>query len=350
MSTVLYVIIALVILSVFVTLHELGHYTAGRLLGFGIVEFSVGMGPAILKKEKNGITYALRAFPVGGMCRFYGEDEETGDGLAFGSQKPWKRAIVLVSGAFMNILTAIVLAVVVLMAIGVIVDYTPTIDSFSFENSPAEEAGLLPGDVITAVDGKPLTQYDQLNSVTELIKAANSDECVISVERDGQTLDIAVHDIYNETEGRNLMGVQIGAIPIRQKLGLFPAIGYSFQYIWEMVKSLFNFFGMLFRGEVQQGDVVGPVGIVVLIKDAVTAGIEQVLEIAVLISANLGLFNLLPLPALDGGRLVFVASEAIRRKPIPPEKEGIVHLVGIILLLGLVVYLTIGDVSSLFGG
>lgn len=350
MSTVLYVIIGLVILSIFVTVHELGHYIAGKKLGFGIVEFAVGMGPAIFQKKKNGITYSLRAIPMGGMCRFYGEDEETGDERAFGAQKPWKRAIVLLSGALMNILTAIVLAVVILTVVGVIVDYIPSIDSYSFENSPAEQAGLLPGDVIVSVDGKQLTQYAQVDSLIDLLGAANSEACVLGIERDGARMDVTVRNIYNEESGRNMIGIQIGAIPIYERLGFFEALGNSFEYIWQMIKGTISFFGMLFRGEVQRGDVVGPVGIVKLMADALREGVVRTLDLAVLISANLGIFNLLPLPALDGGRLVFVALEAIRKKPVPPEKEGIVHLVGIVLLLGLMIYLTIGDIGSLFGG
>lgn len=350
MTTVLYIIISLVILSVFVTLHELGHYISGKLLGFGIVEFAVGMGPALLKKEKNGVLFSLRAFPVGGMCRFYGEDEETGDGLAFGSQKPWKRAIVLVSGALMNILTAIVLAVAILMILGVTVDYIPSIGSFSYENSPAQTAGMLPGDVILAMDGQKLEQYNQIESLSALIGTAQNDTCTITAVRDGVERTFTLRGLYNEAEGRNLIGIQIGAIPVYEKLGFFAAVKSSFQYIWEMIKSLFSFFGMLFRGEVQRGDVVGPVGIVVLISDAVRESVSRLAQIAVLISANLGIFNLLPLPALDGGRLVFVALEAIRKKPVPPEKEGIVHFVGIVFLLGLIVYLSIGDIASLFRG
>ncbi|HWQ58722.1 MAG TPA: M50 family metallopeptidase [Clostridia bacterium] len=350
MSTALYIIISLVILSIFVTLHELGHYVAGKALGFGIVEFAVGMGPALIKKKKNGIIYSLRAIPVGGMCRFYGEDEETGDGKAFGSQKPWKRAVVLASGALMNLLTAVVLAVIILTTIGIAVDYIPTVDSFTYENSPAQTAGLLPGDRIVAVDGHTLTQYDQINSLLSLVTDAAGDSCVVTVERDGQTTDVAVRGIYNEAEGRNILGIMIGAIPVYEKMGFFEAVGSSFQYIWQLVKSLFSFFGMLFRGEIRQGDVMGPVGIIRLIADAIKESIAKLLEIAVLISANLGLFNLLPLPALDGGRLVFVGLEAVRRKPIPAEKEGIVHFVGIVLLLGLIIYLTIGDISSWLGG
>ncbi len=350
MSTTLYIIVSLVILSIFVTLHELGHFIAGKTLGFGIVEFAVGMGPALIKKKKNGILYSLRALPVGGMCRFYGEDEETGDGLAFGSQKPWKRAIVLVAGALMNILTAIVLAMLILTTIGVTVDYIPSVGSFSYENAPAKLGGMQLGDVILAIDGQPLEEYAQIDSLTRFIGAADSDSCVVTVERDGTRLDLTLRGLYNESEGRNMIGIQIGAIPVYEKLGFFDALKSSFRYIWDMIKGMFSFFGMLFRGEVARGDVVGPVGIVVLISNAARESVSRLLEIGVLISANLGLFNLIPVPALDGGRLVFVALEAIRRKRVPPEREGLVHFVGIILLLGLIVYLSIGDIASLFKG
>lgn len=350
MSIVLYFIIGLIILSVFVTLHELGHFIAGRALGFGIVEFAVGMGPALIKKKKNGILYTLRALPVGGMCRFYGEDEETGDGKAFGAQKPWKRAIVLAAGAFMNLVTAVVLAVIVLMAIGVVVDYIPSMDSFSFENSPAQLAGLEPGDVFVAVDGQKLTPGDQFNSLLSFLSNADSEACTLTVERGGKMTELVVRDFYSETEGRNIVGIIISGMPVYEKMGFGEALGNSFGYIWETVKALYQFIGMLFRGEIKQGDVMGPVGIMFLIADAAKQNVAQLLYIAVLISANLGVFNLLPLPALDGGRLVFVGLEAIRRKPIPPEREGIVHFVGIVLLLGLIAYLTVTDIITRIGG
>ena len=350
MSVVLYFIIGLVILCVFVTLHELGHYIAGRALGFGIVEFAVGMGPAIIKKTKNGILYTLRALPVGGMCRFYGEDEETGDGRAFGAQKPWKRAIVLASGALMNLITAVVLAVIALMAIGVTVDYIPAVDSFTFENSPAQLAGLEPGDVFLAVDGQKLTPRDQFNSLLSLLSNAKSEACTVTVERGGETMDFTVRDFYSEAEGRNIIGIMISGMPVYEKMGLGEALGSSFRYIWETIKALYGFIGMLFRGEIKQGDVMGPVGIAFLIADAAKQNVAQLLYIAVLISANLGMFNLMPLPALDGGRLVFVGLEAVRRKPMPPEKEGLVHLVGIVLLLGLIAYLTVTDIITRIGG
>jgi regulator of sigma E protease len=342
LSTVISILAGLLILSLFVMLHELGHYGAGRLLGFDIVEFSIGMGPAILKKKRNGILYALRAFPVGGMCRFYGEDEETGDGKAFGSHPVWKRMIVLVAGAAMNILTALILAVVMLMAYG---NFMPSVHSFTEENAPAKLAGMVEGDRIVAVNGHKLSYYADL---TTYIGKTNGESMTITVERNGETLELTVKDFYNETEGKNLIGIMME--PVRMKQGFFGAIGGSFRYIGQMVKDMVGFFGMLFQGQAGISDMGGPVAIVTIFGQAVRTGFEAVLQLGVIISANLGLFNLLPLPALDGGRFVFLVVELIRGKPVSPEKEGLVHFVGIILLLILVVVISISDVSKLFGG
>ena len=342
MSTWISIIIALIVLGIFVVLHELGHYCAGRLFGFGIVEFSVGMGPAIIKKEKNGILYALRAFPLGGMCRFYGEDEDTGDGKAFSSHKLWQRKIVIAAGPVMNILTAIILATIMLMTYG---EYMPSINSFSFENSPAQAAGLEPGDMIVGINGHKLSYY---NEISELIMNADSESMQVEVLRGGEELSFTVKDFYNQDEGRNLIGIIME--PARLKYGFFGAVAGSFNYIWQMIKDLISFFGMLFKGQVQSGDVAGPVGIVSIIGQAVRTGFETVLRLGVLISANLGLMNLLPLPALDGGRFIFLIIEAVRGKPVPPEKEGIIHLVGFALLIILVLLLTISDVRRLIGG
>ena len=342
MSTWISIIIALIVLGIFVVLHELGHYCAGRLFGFGIVEFSVGMGPAIIKKEKNGILYALRAFPLGGMCRFYGEDEDTGDGKAFSSHKLWQRMIVIAAGPVMNILTAIILATIMLMTYG---EYMPSINSFSFENSPAQAAGLEPGDMIVGINGHKLSYY---NEISELIINADSEGMQVEVLRGGEELSFTVKDFYNQDEGRNLIGIIME--PARLKYGFFGAVAGSFNYIWQMIKDLISFFGMLFKGQVQSGDVAGPVGIVSIIGQAVRTGFETVLRLGVLISANLGLMNLLPLPALDGGRFIFLIIEAVRGKPVPPEKEGIIHLVGFALLIILVLRRTRSDVRRLIGG
>ncbi len=342
--TFLSILAALLVLSVFVVVHELGHFVAGRLLGFTVLEFAVGMGPAILKKEKNGITYSLRAFPIGGMCRFYGEDEEAKDGRSFASHPVWKRIIVVAAGPVMNILTAILFAVVSLMSYGVYVD-VPTVQELSSETAPAAVAGIEPGDVLYAINGDVIESYEE---TSELILGASGAEMTITVHRDGELVDLIVRDFYNEAEGRNLIGITYGYG--RERYGLFQAVGASFRYVWDIFVEMARFIGSIFTQGVQAGDVVGPVGTVTIIGQAVRTGFETVLYLAVLISVNLAFMNLLPLPALDGGRLVFLIIEAIRRKPVPPEKEGMVHFAGLVLLMLLMVYLTVSDVRGLVNG
>lgn len=344
MTTFLSILAALLVLSVFVVVHELGHFVAGRLLGFTVLEFAVGMGPAILKKEKNGITYSLRAFPIGGMCRFYGEDEEAKDSRSFASHPVWKRIIVVAAGPVMNILTAILFAVVSLMSYGVYVD-VPTVQELSSETAPAAVAGIEPGDVLYAINGDVIESYEE---TSELILGASGAEMTITVQRDGELVDFIVRDFYNEAEGRNLIGITYGYG--RERYGLFKAIGSSFRYVWDIFVEMARFIGSIFTQGVQAGDVVGPVGTVTIIGQAVRTGFETVLYLAVLISVNLAFMNLLPLPALDGGRLVFLVIEAIRRKPVPPEKEGMVHFAGLVLLMLLMVYLTVSDVRGLVNG
>lgn len=344
MTTFLSILAALLVLSVFVVVHELGHFLAGRWLGFTVLEFAVGMGPAIVKKEKNGILYSLRAFPIGGMCRFYGEDEAAKDSRSFSSHPVWKRIIVVAAGPLMNVITAILFAVVSLMTYGVYVD-VPVVQELASESAPAAIAGIEPGDVLYAINGKVIESFTE---ASDLILGATGDEMVITVQRDGETIDLTVRDFYNEAQGSNLIGITYGYG--RERYGLFQALGASFRYVWDIFVEMARFIGSIFTQGVQQGDVVGPVGTVTIIGQAVRTGVETVLYLAVLISVNLAFMNLLPLPALDGGRLVFLIIEAIRRKPVPPEKEGMVHFAGLVLLLGLMVYLTVSDVRGLVNG
>ncbi len=344
MSTVLSVIAALLVLTVFVVAHELGHYSVGRLFNFGILEFAVGMGPVLFKKTKNGIDYSLRAFPIGGMCRFYGEDEEPNDPRCFTAQKVWKRMLVVLAGPVVNLLLAVVLSAIILMSFG---DYVPMVESLTAEDSPAAEAGVLPGDLLLSVDGRDIVYFNQVSSV---VNKADSDSATLVVERDGERVALVLEDIYNAEEGRNMLGVMISAQ--RKVYGFFDAFGYSVQYVWSIVYETLAYFGGLIVGTVQMqsGDVVGPVGIVTMLSQAVRAGLEVVLRFGVLISASLGLMNLLPLPALDGGRFVFMVVEVIRGKPVPQKVEGMVHFVGILLLFALVIFLSVRDVASLIGG
>jgi len=344
LTTFLSILAALVVLSVFVVVHELGHFIAGRLLGFTVLEFAVGMGPAVLKKEKNGILYALRAFPIGGMCRFYGEDEEAKDARSFSSHPTWKRIIVVAAGPVMNILLAILLAIGLLMGYGQNVPI-PTILEDPAAGTPAAAAGVRAEDVILAVNGTEVEEFDQ---ASELILGAEGEEMVLTVERDGETLDLILTDFYNEAEGRNLIGITYGYG--RYRSGFFEALGGSFRFVFSLVAEMLRFIGSIFTEGVKQGDVVGPVGTVAIIGQAVRTGFETVLYLSALISVNLAVMNLLPLPALDGGRLVFLLIELLRGKPISQEKEGIVHFIGLLLLFGLMIVLVVSDIRGLSNG
>ncbi len=342
MSSVLSIIAALILISLLVTIHELGHFLTGRALGFAINEFAVGMGPVLLQKERNGIKYSLRALPIGGMCQFYGEDEAAADSRCFNAKPVWKRFLVVVAGPVMNLLFAIVFSIVTMMAYG---DYVPAVYEIPNADSPAAVSGMQPGDVLVAVDGKKIGSFQD---ATTKIQNGNSENMVITVKRDGKLVDLNLGNVYNEEAGRNLIGITISAV--REKMPFFQAVGGSFRYLWSIIRETFTSLVGLIRGSTEVADVTGPVGIISYISLAVRTGLETVLRLAVLISASLGIMNLLPLPALDGGRLVFLILEAVRGKPIPPEKEGLVHLIGLGLLFALMIFITFHDVSRLLRG
>ncbi len=341
-SQVLSILAALLLLSIFVMVHEYGHYKAGKLLGFTILEFAIGMGPKLASWEKNGTLYAIRLFPIGGMCRFYGEDEGVKDGKSFNAQKAWKRFIVLFSGPLMNIVSALLFAIVALTAYG---DFAAGVGDVPNTTSPAYLAGIRPGDVLYAVNGAPIEYPEDARAK---ILAVREDEAVITVLRNGEQLDLKVENIYNEELGENQIGINIASV--RVTYPFFEAIRASFSYVGSIIRDMFAFLGGMFTRGVQPNDVAGPVGTISIIGSAVRMGLEVVLRLSVMLSVNLGIINLLPIPGLDGARIGFVAAEGIRGKAVSPEKEGMVHFIGIILLVGLIIFLTFNDIKRLLGG
>ncbi len=300
------------------------------------------MGPKILKKEHNGILYSLRALPIGGACSFYGEDEEIEDSRSFAAHKPWQRILVVLAGPLMNILFAFICAILALSIFG---DVVPQVVDYSFADSPAQIAGLQPGDTLYAINGETIAFYSE---AATMIQAAEGNEMDVTVERDGERIVLHVTDFYNEEAGHNVLGISY--MGVQKNYSFFGAIEASASFVRAVLKEMFSFLGSIFTRGIQRGEVAGPVGTINYMGMAVRAGWETVLRIAVLISINLGIINLLPLPALDGGRLVFLIVEWIRRKPVPPKREGMVHFVGIILLFGLMIFLTYNDIVTLVTG
>ena len=335
---------AVLLLSVLVMIHELGHYTAGRLLGFTILEYAIGMGPKLVGFKKNGIEYNLRVLPLGGMCRFYGEDDGVINERCFNAQKAWKRFIVILSGPVMNFVLAFVLAVILLLGWGVEDESKIFVLDVS-EGSPAQVAGLLPGDQFVSADGQTVESYKVLTSA---VAAADADRMEVVILRDGQEETLILSGLYNEEKGANLMGVSLAYG--MKKVGLGYALRGGAAYCWEMAGLVFKSLGMLFTREASLKDMAGPVGIIQLLGQAANSGWYTVLNLCTLLSVNLGVFNLFPIPGLDGGRILFILIEWVRGKPVPPEKEGMVHLVGLGLLLILVVVVTFNDVARLIRG
>lgn len=359
---ILYFLIAMLVLAIMIFIHELGHYTAGRLLGFKILDFSLGFGPQIIGFKKNGINYAIRAIPLGGACRFYGEEDEIeGDAVAFNSQKPWKRLLVIFAGPFMNFLLAYVLCVIMLFAFGTrdIVrydngDYAVVINELS-ENGPAKNAGVKEGDVILAVNGAdlayaPSSFEEKANVISNEIENAPREGFTMTVQRDDEKLDIFIADVYNSDQQRNLIGITMGLKEYFVRYGFFESFSEAAKYLADIVVLTVTSIANGFKNGFKAGEVSGIVGTVAITMKMASMGFYYVLLVMVIISMSLGLMNLLPMLPLDGGHLLFDFIELIFKKPVPRKVQAVFSIIGIVLLVALMVFATIGDIKGIISG
>ena len=346
---ILYVLLAILMLGIIVTVHEFGHYLVGRLCGIGIVEFSVGFGPRILGWERKGIKYSLRCIPLGGYCAFVGEDERNDDPRAMNNQPVWKRFLTVLAGPFMNFVLAFLVCAIMLSGYFIAETY-PVVHEL-VADMPAEQAGLKPGDRIVEVNGVPIDNNS--SGVSQIVSAIQSGDMTqpirLIVDRDGQNCAFSMSAVPVEGDA-GTSRYQIGIVFTSRNYSFLESLRESGSYMVEttrmMLESLRN---LIFKGEGIE-DTAGTVGIIALVSQRAREGMYMVLWLMFIISLNLGIMNLLPIPALDGGRLLFLVVEAIRRKPIPPEKEGTVHGIGMLLLLGLFVVLTFHDIVRLVTG
>ncbi len=328
-------IASIFVFGLLILVHELGHYFVARRTGIRVLELAIGFGPKVFGWTKDGIDYSLRAFPLGGFCRLLGESpDEASEPDSFPRQSILKRAAVLLAGATMNLLLAIVVFFIIFFFIvGVPITDTSGI-GYIVEDSPAEAAGIEPGDTVTAIDGNPVEEW---NDVLKYISARPNEEILLTVDRDGITREFAVTtEIAPEPEVER--GV-IGIGPEIEKYRFFPALVISFERFGLILAALYQ----VVSGQAPL-DVAGPVGIVVTIGEVAQTGFVNLLILTALISINLGIINLLPIPALDGGRLLFLAVEAVRGRPIEPEKEGFIHFLGFALLITLILLVTYQDI------
>lgn len=413
LTTILYIILAIVVLLILITVHEFGHYLAGKMLGFKINEFSIGFGKHTIfqKINKKGEKFSIRLIPLGGYCAFEGEDEDNPNNPeAFNNQKPWKRLIVTLAGVFFNFLFGVLTAAIFLMCTQYAI---PQVYQLAPGNTYLQE-----GDIIRAINGKDLEIYRHMSDVTA--NYGEGEEFVITIERDGEIIDItiakqnyqafyyvaneagiinnlydvggnpvssqdfkeiimsitptktedgsyekpqitSVYAYYYKNDAGELVaytndeiiekamitlapeGVSLGFVysNYAQRYGFFESILKAWPFSFYICGVMLSALAGIFTGATQLKDLGGTVTAIGQIAEVSQMGFTQFLMLFPLLSLNLALFNILPIPALDGARAVFILIEMIFRKPVPRKIEGYIHMVGLILLFALVIFLDV---------
>lgn len=341
------ILIAILIFSFIIIFHEYGHFLAARACGVRVNEFWLGMGPTIFHFTKGETTYCLKALPFGGACVMEGEEGDSEDERAFCSKPLWKRALIVAAGPLFNVLLGLILSIVMLGAMGVM---KPVVDTLT-DGYPAQEAGIEPGDTITALNHYHIYFYNEISVYTYLHAGEALD---VTYLRNGEEKTATIEPQYDASTGRYYLGIT--AVPKMTKLSALQTIGYSFCELRYQFYVALEGIKMLFTGQVGLSDMSGPVGIVKVIGDtydaSVSSGILYVvmnlINITVLLTTNLAVANLLPIPALDGGRLLIFLIEAVSRRRVNEQIEARINMIGFCFLMGLMVVVMISDISKLF--
>lgn len=327
----------ILMMMVIIIPHEFGHFIIAKMCKVQVNEFSVGVGPRLFFFKRGETEYSLRLIPFGGFCAMEGEDDKTENPRAFNNKKPSEKIAVLIAGSTMNVVVAILCITIALMISGVPSKTIKTV----VENSPAAEAGFQVGDEVVSVNDKKLEKWTDF---TGTISSYNNDgKLEIGIERDGKARTIFVEPQYSETDERYVIG-----IVSESTRNPYVCMSYGLDRTLELNKAILQSFVMLVKGDVGVKDISGPVGMVKIVDDARSYGVETVLTIFGLISLNLAVFNMFPIPGLDGGRIFFVLLRMITGDSITDSVEGIIHMVGIFLLFGLMIVVTFNDVFKLF--
>ncbi len=365
------IILTILMFCIVVLIHEGGHFFLARKNGIFVEEFAIGMGPILYEKQGKETLYTVRALPIGGFCRMLGEDDKSNDPRSFSSKSVRARMEVVVAGVIMNFILGFFIFFMLLSYNG----YTTTTVGMVREGFPAYNAGLQPGDELKEINGDHINSY---NEFSFKLQTADPEDVTIVVERDNEDITLEMAMQYDEESGRYLMGFsplyKVGYLrsdetleslqtqfdPATQivptKAGFFETIAQTFLFIefyfYATVASLVG----LFTGAVGLSVMSGPIGIVSVVGSEYTAAaamgfgvlLQTMLQLLGTLSLALAVFNILPIPALDGGRLVFLIIEAVRGKPIDPEKEGTVHFIGFVVLMLFALVVTFSDIIKLF--
>lgn len=347
------IIIAIVIFSLIILIHEFGHFLLAKKNGICVLEFSLGLGPKLCGFQKGETFYCIKLLPFGGECRMLGEDEDEQAENAFGKKSVWARISVVAAGPVFNFLLAFVLSIIVISIGGYDsskVNKVMEVDG----RAPLTEAGIKEGDQIKKLNGetvhlsREIYMYLQLNNSKDPIK--------VTYVQDGEKKETTVTPRKDPETGRYMIG--IAGLGTREKGNPLRILQYSAYEVRYWIVSTYKSLGMLVSGKLGVKDLSGPVGIVDVIGDTYEEAksvsnlsvLLSMLDMAILLTANLGVMNLLPLPALDGGRLVFLLIEAVTRRRISTKVEAVIHFVGLLLLFALMIFVMYNDIARIITG
>lgn len=345
-------LVAILFFGLIIAIHELGHFLTAKLFKVKVNEFAIGMGPTLFKFKKGDTQYSLRVFPIGGYCAMEGEDEKSDDNAAFGNKVAWKRFIIVAAGAIMNLILGIIL-------VGVIIcmdDLIPTTQvNYFLENSTSSQYGLEAKDKIIKINGSHIYTTRDLSYALIRDEDATYDFVVI---RDGQKVELSgvKFQTYTDEDGKSDIVYDFAVVGIKKNV--LTVLEYSFKESYSVARIVWSSLFDLITGHYGLHDLSGPIGTISIIanaageaaSDSTGLGMETLINIMAFISINLGVFNLLPIPALDGGRLFFILCEMIFRRPILPKYEKYVHLAGLVLLLLLMAVVSVNDIVNLVKG
>lgn len=331
------IVYTLIILCVLVLVHEFGHFAVAKLNGIYVEEFAIGMGPKLFSWGKGETVYSIRAFPIGGFVKMVGEEDESDNERAFCNKGVLARMAVTFAGPAMNFIFAIVFFMIAFMYFG-----SPASNGLIgsvYEGYPAAAAGMQPGDVLIALDDKPVNNWDEISAFMQNAQVGQQVE--ISWQRDGEFFSAPAVLAANES-GQPVLGITQGVA----RADILGSIKRGFAVTVEFTALILTSLWQMVVGEMAV-EVTGPVGMVSMVGQYANVGLMYLFLFAGVLSVNLGVMNLLPIPALDGSRLVFLLVEGIRRKPIDRDKEAMVNFVGFVLLMTLMLVVTYCDIERL---
>lgn len=342
------IILILLVFGIIIAVHELGHFILAKMNKIGVTEFSIGMGPTIWSFQKKETKYSLRLFPIGGFCLMLGDGEDSEAENAFPNKSVWARMLVIAAGPLFNFILAFVFSVVLISFVGY---DAPKIDTVN-KDSSAYEAGIKKGDVITGIGNEQIKVYRE---VLVFMQFHQEEKPInLTVERDGKEISFVVTPKLNEEYGIYQIGI-IGGY--REDGNIFTTVKYSVYEVRYWIKTTIVSLKQLVTGHVKMKNLAGPVGIGKMMSDTIDEADEaggtidvvlNVINFCILLSANLGVMNLLPIPALDGGRLLFLVIEAVRRKKISEDKEAFFQIIGFVLMILLMIFVFLNDIKNVF--